>query len=94
MAWKETTSDQVAKSLGIDSALMREKHHLVNLIKKARKDMQLSQAQLAKKMNVTQGRIAQIESKVGTNSVTLEILLAILTELNYTYKISLKKMAA
>jgi transcriptional regulator with XRE-family HTH domain len=94
MAWKEMSSDEIAKSLGVNSPLIREKHHLINLIKKARKDNNLSQLQLAKKMNITQGRIAQIESKVGTNNVTLETLLAILTELNYTYKISIKKLAA
>lgn len=94
MAWKEMTSDEIAKSLGVNKALIREKHHLIDLIKKARKELNLSQAQLAKKIKVTQGRIAQIESKVGTNNVTLEVLLTILSDLNYTYKISIKKIAA
>lgn len=94
MAWKELTSDEIAKSLGVNKVLIREKHHLIDLIKKARKEQNLSQAQLAKKIKVTQGRIAQIESKVGTNNVTLEALLSILSDLNYTYKISIKKIAA
>lgn len=94
MALKEMTSDEIAKSLGVNKVLIREKHHLIDLIKKARKEQNLSQAQLAKKIKVTQGRIAQIESKVGTNNVTLEALLSILSDLNYTYKISIKKIAA
>ena len=94
MASKEMSSVEIAKSLGVDAGLIREKHNLINLIKKARKESKFSQLQLAKKMGVTQGRIAQIESKVGTNNVTLEVLLTILTELKYTYKINVKKLAA
>lgn len=94
MAWKETTSNQIAKSLGVDISIIKEKHHLIDLIKKARKEKKLSQTQLAKKIGVTQGRIAQIESKFGTNTVTFEVLLTILIELNYTYKINVKKLAA
>lgn len=94
MAWKEKSSGEIANSLGVDSCLIREKHHLIDLIKKARKESKFSQLQLAKKMGVTQGRIAQIESKVGTKNVTLEVLLTILTELKYTYKINVKKLAA
>lgn len=88
------TSNEIAKSLGVDVGLIKEKHHLIDLIKKARKEKKLSQVKLAKKIGVTQGRIAQIESKVGTNNVTLEVLLSILTELDYTYKINVKKLAA
>lgn len=94
MASKEMSSVEIAKSLGVDGDLIREKHHLIDLIKKARKERKFSQLQLAKKIGVTQGRIAQIESKVGTSNVTLEVLLAILTELKYTYKINVKKLAA
>ena len=68
------TSNEIAKSLGVDVGLIKEKHHLIDLIKKARKEKKLSQVKLAKKIGVTQGRIAQIESKVGTNNVTLEVL--------------------
>ena len=93
MAWKEMTVDELAKSLGVDVHEVREKHRLIELIKKARKEKKLSQVQLAKKMGVTQGRIAQIESRVGTAKVTLEILLSIIRELGYEYKIVAKRVA-
>ena len=93
MAWKEMTVDQLAKSLGVDAHEIREKHRLIELIKKARKEKKMSQVQLAKKVGVTQGRIAQIESRVGTTKVALEILLSILRELGYEYRIVAKKVA-
>ena len=93
MPWKELTVDELAKSLGVNVQDIREKHRLIELIKKARKEKKLSQTQLAKKIGVTQGRIAQIESRVGTAKVTLEVLLSTLRELGYEYKIVAKKVA-
>ncbi|MBL7670523.1 MAG: helix-turn-helix transcriptional regulator [Bdellovibrionaceae bacterium] len=93
MAWKEMTVEELAKSLDVDIHEFREKHRLIELIKKARKEKRMSQVQLAKKIGVTQGRIAQIESRVGTAKVALEILLSILRELGYEYKIVAKKVA-
>ena len=93
MARKEMTVEELAKSLGVEVHEVREKHHLIELIKKARKEKKMSQVQLAKKIGVTQGRIAQIESRVGTAKVTLEILLSILRELGYEYKIVARKVA-
>lgn len=92
MTWKEMTVEEMAKSLGVDAYEIREKHRLIELIKKARKEKKMSQAQLAKKIGVTQGRIAQIESRVGTSKVNLEVLLSILRELGYGYKIVAKKI--
>ena len=93
MAWKEMTIDELAKSLGADVHEVREKHRLIELIKKARKQSKMSQLQLAKKLGVTQGRIAQIESRMGTAKVTLELLFSILRELGYECKIVTKKVA-
>lgn len=93
MAWKEMNVDELAKSAGVDIHEIREKHRLIELIKKARKEKKMSQVQLAKKVGVTQGRIAQIESRVGTAKVTLEILLSILKHLGYEYRIVAKKAA-
>lgn len=93
MAWKEMTVEELAKSLGVDVHEVREKHRLIELIKKARKEKKMSQVQLAKKVGVTQGRIAQIESRFGTTKVALEILLSILRELGYEYKIVARKVA-
>lgn len=87
------TVDELAKSLGVNPHEIREKHRLIELIKKVRREKKMSQVQLAKKVGVTQGRIAQIESRVGTGKVTLEVLLGILHELGYEYKIVAKRVA-
>lgn len=93
MKWKEMTVEELAKSLGVNVHEIREKHRLINLIKKARKEQKLSQLELAQKMGITQGRIAQIESSISTTKVSLETLLSILTTLGYEYKIVTKKAA-
>ncbi len=93
MAWKEMTIEELAKSLGSDVNEVKEKHRLIELIKKARKEKKLSQSALAKKIGFSQGRIAQIESKIGTSKVTLEVLLSTLRELGYEYKIVARKVA-
>jgi DNA-directed RNA polymerase specialized sigma subunit len=58
MAWKEVTVEELAKSLGADVAEVREKQRLVKLIVKTRKDKDLSQAALAKKLGIHPVRVA------------------------------------
>jgi len=93
MAWKEMSIRELAKSLGVSASEVREKQRLVQLIAKTRKKAGMSQAALAKKIGVTQGRVAQIESGVGTSKVTFDVLLNILTALGYDFKIVSKKAA-
>ena len=93
MAWKEMTVEEIAASLGVNVSEVREKQHLIQMIIKARKARKLSQAALAKKVGVTQGRIAQIESGIGTANVTLDLLLSILSILGYEFRIVTKKAA-
>ena len=93
MAWKETSVDKLAKSLGVSVGEIREKQRLIRLILEARKTRKLSQAALAKKLGVTQGRIAQIESGVGTSNVTFDVLFNILTVLGYDLKIVARRAA-
>lgn len=93
MAWKEMSVEEIAESLGVNVGEVREKQHLIQLIIKARKAHRLSQAALAKKVGVTQGRIAQIESGIGTANVTLDLLLSILSRLGYEFRIVTKKAA-
>jgi transcriptional regulator with XRE-family HTH domain len=93
MAWKEVSVDELARSLGVDVGEVREKQRLMQLIVKTRKEKGFSQAKLALKVGVTQGRIAQIESGVGTARVTFDVLLAVLGTLGYDYKIVTKKAA-
>jgi transcriptional regulator with XRE-family HTH domain len=93
MAWKEMNINELAKSLGVNASEVREKQKIIQLIVKARKEQKLSQAAMAKKMGLTQGRIAQIESGVGTSKITFDILLNILVALGFDFKILPKKAA-
>ncbi len=93
MAWKETSFEKLAKSLGVNPAEVREKQKLIELIAEARKDKGISQAILAKKLGVSQGRIAQIESGVGTAKVSFDVLLNVLRELGFDFKIVPKRVA-
>lgn len=93
MAWKEMTVDELAKSLGVDASEVREKQRLIHLITTTRKKKGLSQAALAKKVGVSQGRIAQIESGIGTGKISFDVLLTILTTLGYHYKVVMTKAA-
>jgi transcriptional regulator with XRE-family HTH domain len=93
MAWKEMNINELAKSLGVNASEVREKQKIIQLIVKARKEQKLSQAAMAKKIGLTQGRIAQIESGVGTSKITFDVLLNILVALGFDFKILPKKAA-
>jgi transcriptional regulator with XRE-family HTH domain len=93
MPWKDVNSEKLAKSLGINASEIREKQALIEIIIEARKKKGLSQAALAKKLKVSQSRIAQIESGVGTAKVTFDVLLSVLSALGYDYKIISKRVA-
>lgn len=81
------TTEELAKSLGVNAKEVHEKQKLMSLIVKVRKGLGLSQASLAKKVGVSQSRIAQIESGVGTAKVTFDVLLNVLATLGYDFKI-------
>jgi transcriptional regulator with XRE-family HTH domain len=93
MAWKEISIEKLAKSLGANVTEIREKQRLVALIVKTRKAKKLSQAALAKKLEISQARIAQIESGVGTAKVTFDVLFNMLVTLGYDYRVVTKKAA-
>jgi len=93
MAWKELSLKELALSLGVNIAEVREKQKLIELIIKSRKTLSMSQTTLAKKLGVTQGRIAQIESGIGTSKITFDILLAALVALDFDFKVVTKKAA-
>ena len=93
MAWKEISIEELAKSLGANVTEIREKQRLVGLIVKTRKAKKLSQAVLAKKLGISQARIAQIESGVGTARVTFDVLFNMLVALGYDYRVVTKKAA-
>ena len=87
------TTEELAKSLGVSSAEVREKQRLIHFIVAIRKKEKISQTTLAKKVGVTQGRIAQIESGGGNSKVTFDVLLNILGVLGYDFKVVSKKAA-
>jgi len=93
MAFKEMSIDELAKSLGVNASEVREKQKLISLIVKTRKERNISQMKLAKKVGVSQGRIAQIESGVGTSKITFDVLLSVLATLGYDFKILPKLVA-
>jgi bacteriocin-like protein len=93
MAFKEMNTDELANILGVNASEVREKQKLIELIVKTRKESKISQATLAKKAGVTQSRIAQIESGVGTSKVTFDVLFNILRLLGYDFRIMTKKAA-
>ena len=93
MAWKEVSVEELAKSLGANVAEVREKQRLVKLIVKTRKEKDLSQAAIAKKLGISQARVAQIESGVGTAKVTFDVLFNMLVALGLDYKVVTRKAA-
>lgn len=93
MPWKIVTAAELAKKHGFDIKEMKAKQNLMLLIAKIRKSKGMSQAALAKKIGVTQGRIAQIESGIGTSRTSFDILLGTLAKLGYSFKIVTKKAA-
>ena len=93
MAWKEMTIEELAESLGSNITEVREKQKLIAMIIKIRKAKKLSQAALAKKLEISQARVAQIESGIRTAQVTFDILFNILVALGYDYRVVTTKAA-
>ncbi len=93
MAWKELSIEELAKSLGANISEIREKQRLVKLIVKTRKAKKLSQSSLAKTLGISQGRVAQIESGVGTAKVTFDVLFNMLIALGFDYRVVTRKAA-
>ncbi len=93
MPWKEVSVEQLAKSLGADISEIREKQRLISMIIKVRKVKKISQVMLAKKLGVSQARVAQIESGVGTSKITFDVIFNILVALGYDYRVVTTKAA-
>jgi len=93
MPWKELTLRRFAESVGANVAEVREKQRLIEMISKIRKQQELSQAALAKKVGVSQARIAQIESGIGTAKISFDVLFNILVALGYDYRVVTRKAA-
>ncbi len=93
MAFKEISVEKIAQSFNVNLPEIREKQRLIAIIVKERKAKKISQSSLAKKLGVSQARIAQIESGVGTSKVTFDVLLNVLFNLGFDFKIQTRKAA-
>lgn len=91
MPWKTVTLKELADKFGINYVEQKEKSDLIKKIIKARKDQGLSQQELAKKIGISQPRIAKIESRIEAHEITFDTIFKILTVLGYSYKISTLK---
>jgi transcriptional regulator with XRE-family HTH domain len=90
MPWTTITSKQLARELGIDHAEMKQKHELIKKIIAARERLGMTQAQLARKVGVSQSRIGKIESRIGTYKVSFDVLFRLLSVLGCNYKVSVQ----
>ena len=93
MPYKNVDTKKLAKEIGVDYEEVKEKQRLIEKIVKTRKAKRMSQAALAKKVGVTQSRVAQIESGVGTAKITFDVLFGVLGALGYSIKVQIKKTA-
>lgn len=83
----------LAKQLGVNESEVKEKQRLIERIIRLRKQMGLSQVELAKRLSVSQSRIAQIESGIGTSRISFDVLFNIITVLGFNYEVRLKRVA-
>lgn len=93
MPFKNIDLAVLAKQLNVNEADVREKQRLIERIVKLRKQMSLSQADLAKRMNVSQSRIAQIESGIGTSKISFDVLFHVINHLGFSCEVRLRKFA-
>lgn len=87
MPWKETSAEEIAHELNLNIEEVRQKQKLMKLIKDMRKKKKITQTQFATMLGVSQGRVAQIESGIGTARVTYDVLFRALRALGYDCKI-------
>jgi DNA-binding XRE family transcriptional regulator len=91
MSWVAISSEQLAKRLGIDYDEQELKHQLIEKLIAIRVKQGLSQAELAKRLKVSQSRIAKIESRIGAAKVSFDTILKTFAALGYICEIKPKK---
>ena len=62
MPWVTITSRELAKKLGVNYRELEQKHGLIEQIVEIRTRKGITQSQLARKLGVSQSRVAKIES--------------------------------
>ena len=71
----------------LKSVITVDKQRLMNLVRAEREKQGISQAQLAERLGLSQGRVAQLESKQGTQGVSYDAVLSALDALGCLYRI-------
>lgn len=92
MAWEEFDIEEWARKKGVDIDELRQKEKLIKKIIKARKDLKLTQAELAHLVGVSQSRISQIESRVRVDKITFDVLLSVLQVMGFGFSITARKV--
>ena len=93
ISWQKVDLESWSKDIGVDLLELRQKNRLIEQIITARKELGLTQVQLAKLMAVSQPRIAQIENWVRIGSIKFDALLQILSRLGYAFDIQTHKVS-
>ena len=94
MPFKEINLKDLAKKMDVNLEELQEKQRLIEKIRELRLKQGLSQADLAESVGVTQSRIAQIESGIGTHRISFDVLFNLLHALGYGVQVRLRKVAA
>jgi len=92
MPWQKVNLESWAQEMGVDLLNLRQKDHLIEQIVTTRKDLGLTQTQLAKLVGVSQPRIAQIENRTRIGSIKFDVLLHILSVLGFDFDIQIRKV--
>ncbi len=93
MAFKTVDLRLLSQELGVNYFEMKEKQRLIERIIKLRAEFGLSQAELAGMVGVSQGRIAQIESGIGTSRISFDVIFHIINALGFNCEVRLKRTA-
>lgn len=93
MGFKTVDLRVLSEELGVNYFEVKEKQRLIERIVKLRGDHGLSQIELGKMIGVSQGRIAQIESGVGTSRISFDVIFNIIHALGFNCEVRLRKAA-
>jgi predicted transcriptional regulator len=90
MPFETVDMHELAAEWGIDYGEILAKQELIRKIIRRRNKLGLTQGQLADLVEVSQPRIAQIETGIKTHKITFDILFKILKALGCSYKITVR----
>lgn len=94
MSWEKVDLEKWASEMGVSLYEIDQKLKLRNRIIKLRKQLDMTQEELAQQVGISRSRIAQIENGVKLHKMSFDILFKVLHALGYEYIISARKQAA